>query len=101
MGNSTLKGAHFTALLTTRIASCEHSLNHVWKAVLNLELELRTKTTSTLSAVVYLLALVFLVSVLALFYRRKPSLDNPTPPFKGHINIRLGILALYCLLFAA
>jgi high-affinity Fe2+/Pb2+ permease len=72
----------------------------VWEAVLNLELALRTKTTSTLSAVVYLLALVFLVSVLALFHRRRPSLHNPPPPFKGHINIRLGVLALYCLLFA-
>jgi len=85
----------------TRTASCEQSLNHgFWKAVLNLELELRTKTTATLSAVVYLLALIFLVSVLALFHRRKHSLHNPTPPFKGHFNIRLGILALYCLLFA-
>lgn len=68
------------------------------KAVLNLEL--RAKITSTISAVIYLLALVFLLSVLVLFHQRQPSLHAPQPPFKGHINIRLGILALYCALFA-
>ena len=58
------------------------------------------KTTSTISAVIYLLALVFLLSVLVLFRRRQPSLHTPQPPLKDNTNIRLGILALYCVLFA-
>ena len=69
-----------------------------WKVMLNPGL--RTKTTSIISAVIYLLALVFLLSALVLFHRRQRSLHNPQPPLKGNINVRLGILALYCVLFA-